>query len=287
MRLVFVVGSGRSGTTTLQDHLAAHPDTAFISRLSDRSPTAPVIVVNRLWRHLAPLGRLRVPERFVPSPSQEALRRYEAIGVPSVLRDKAAMLEPGDADRLDLDAFDRLVARHSRWMGADTVVTKHTNNSMAVVLWRARYPDAHFVQVVRDPRAVVSSLRRVDWWPDLTLWWSPGDTPRSLAAAGEDPTVIAARHVAHQLTALRTAEQCVGCGDFTRFRYEDLVERRGPAMTALLDRCGLASDAATVERIMRLPVRDQRFGWRASLSQAEIDATEDELFDHLTYYGYS
>ena len=53
-------------------------------------------------------------------------------------------------------------------------------------------PDAQFVHLVRDPRAVVASLLRVPWWADLPIWCADGVTPRQWEQQGGDAIELAA-----------------------------------------------------------------------------------------------
>jgi len=142
---IFVVGSGRSGTSLLRSMLNAHPDlhltheaSFYLDPRGDRLADD-----GRAWfeRYSASFsfGFLRVPRSAV-------LDRMGGPGTPSRRDAVAAVMAAAAA------------ARGKRRWGDKTPA--HVQHLDAIV---GEFPDARFVHVVRDPRAVVASLARMPW----------------------------------------------------------------------------------------------------------------------------
>src|SRR6202035_2477728 len=74
-------------------------------------------------------------------------------------------------------ALRRSFSAIRRSSGAVVVVNKRIANNRRIPQLLAAFPDARFVSIVRDGRAVAYSLSRVDWWDDDIVWWY-GGTPR-------------------------------------------------------------------------------------------------------------
>lgn len=133
MRKVFIVGCARSGTTWLQIILASHPDIATVreTHLFDR-------YLGSIYSHW-------IAEES--SNSKDGLR---------------VLLAQSDLDtacRQFADVvFDKIGARNP---GAKIMLEKTASHLKCWRLIKRLYPDALFLHIVRDPRAVVSSVLAV------------------------------------------------------------------------------------------------------------------------------
>lgn len=145
----FVVGCPRSGTTLLQQLLNAHPDISI-------GPETHFI--HRFWQ----------PRRRYGDLSSDT-------GWHALVGDVAAMAELGDMgiqrERVAREAAH--LERHPKHLfrlllelfGGSAVVTgeKTPNHVLHMPLLERWVPESRFLHVVRDPRAVVNSWRRVPW----------------------------------------------------------------------------------------------------------------------------
>ena len=128
---------------------------------------------------------------------------YARAGVPA---DAGPEPTPGeDAVIARLRAsFDRV----RRFGGGNHVVSKRIANNRRIPLLARAFPDARFVHLVRDGRAVAYSLAEVDWWESEVVWWC-GRTPPEWEAGGADPWELCARHWVEEVSAVDAGLEAV------------------------------------------------------------------------------
>lgn len=243
-RPIFIVGCGRSGTTLLYDMLALHPDLAWFSSYVQRVPHRPELALLSRLHAVGPLRRSHLS--WIPRP-----REGHAIW------DATRVAQPGDNGPLvaadvtasDARAMRRTVSRVVRFHGRPRFMNKNTRNARRILFLDAVFPDAHFVHVVRDPRATVASLLRVAFWPDLPIWWVDNRTPRELVDEGMSAVALAAefwaREVAQVLDDLSNLDESRS----TTVAYEDLVKNPIAEVGRVLDRTDLSRDPHVFEAL--------------------------------------
>lgn len=155
---IFVVGVGRSGTSLLQSMLAAHsqlampPETAFLRRFA-----AP-----RLLGHTHRRGGPEAVENLL-----ECDERVRRLGL-----DLADVL--GDVNwqtrHLERSIYESLMAAYATEMGKSRFGDKDPRLIEFLPVVNCLWPAAFVIQVVRDPRDVVSSRLKADWARQRPYW---------------------------------------------------------------------------------------------------------------------
>ena len=72
--------------------------------------------------------------------------------------------------------LQRLVHDHLIYSGAKRFLNKNTRNCRRIRFLNKVFPDAKFIHIVRDGRAVVASLINVKFWKNLVPWILRGST---------------------------------------------------------------------------------------------------------------
>ena len=178
----FVLGTGRCGSTLVHEVLARHPAVGFLSNVEDRLPLPPIAGRwnNEIFRAvpaaLTRKGRLR----FAPSEGYRALGRSVSPVLAAPLRDlRAQDVTPWLEQRTR-----RFFTGRAEAQGRPVFLHKFTGWPRAGFLGRV-FPEARFVHVVRDGRAVANSFLQMPWWrgyegPDAWGWGPlPPPTPKS------------------------------------------------------------------------------------------------------------
>lgn len=270
-RQIFIGGCSRSGTTLLGAMLGAHrqaictPESHFKIDVL-RSPifiengvdqAAALDFIERHWRFK--IWQLSLAETAV-SHEEDGETSFACL-MNAIVHQYAAQQNKPEA---------------SIWVD-------HTPENISYV--RAllqQFPQAKFIHIVRDGRAVAASIMPLDWGPNSIIkasrWWM--------------------RMVSFGLAA----ESAFGAEQVTRIRYEDLVaDPEGvlrplsqflgidfePAMTAAT---GFNPPAYTTKQhtlIGQKPDRKMASSWEHKLSARQIEIFESQTRDYLTYLGYS
>jgi len=250
---LFIVGCGRSGTTIVYELLCEHPDLAWFSNYAERWAAFPQLEALTKLRDIGAIRRS--PSRFVPLPV-EGHDLWDRCG-PQDARHRNAPLTGADVDAEHAQRVRDFVAAHVRYHRGRRFLNKNTRNSRRVPYLDAIFPDALFLHVIRDPRAVVASLLAVHWWPDLPLWWSEDRTPRTLAADGSKPEAVAAEHWVRSVERLLADARRLPPSRYLEIRYEAFTESPEAALSSICAFAGLSSspDSPVLRDDARSPVR--------------------------------
>ena len=250
--VVYVLGPGRSGSGVLGRLLSTIPGSAFMGELrrvwsrglrTDRTcacgrPHATCPVWSRLLEAGGPLaepGRARIAaiqRRVAPERLgwRVALARGRLTGLPT----------PGSPERRYVDAYAALYDAVARVTGASLVIDTSKSAADAALLALRPGPPTVLVQLIRDPRGVVSSLQR---------HLAPRTALGRRALAVRASLRWAAKHLANE-ALLRRA----GPNRSLAIRYEDLVADPRPAVEAAAKLAGMPAPAERLAPGVPIPV---------------------------------
>ena len=158
-------------------------------------------------------------------------------------------------------------------------------NIYRVPALRDAFPNARFVALVRDGRAVALSLSRVDWWPTSTVV-GYGGTPDRWAAEGGDPWELCARNWVDELTAMEQGLEGVADAQLLRLRYEDLIAEPLAQLDAIATFAGLSPRASWHGAVGRVRFPDRNDAWRERLDADALATIEAVQTPTLERYGY-
>lgn len=292
---VFLVGPARSGTSLLYKILCLHPQAAYISNWVARYPSHTGLAsLNRLARSMPArrravwfgkdsnayvYGRRRgVGKRMFPMPV-EGEPVYSSCGIPQDRElDPAGLWEEGRALRRSVSAI-------CASSGGSVFVNKRIANNLRISFLSAAFPDARFVALVRDGRAVALSLSKVDWWADGKLWWY-GGTPNEWAAEGGDPWELCARNWVRELDAMERGLDLVPPDQVLRLSYESFVDAPLETIERVAAFAGLPSDADWRTVVSELGFPNRNEGWRTELDPEALRTITDIQREGLEAHGY-
>ena len=285
---VFVVGCGRSGTSWVQDIIAASPQVATTQE-SHAYDSVYGPLVKAGVRH--PSGWIKVLQRYDLSwREQRWVGIYWWVTRPdlvAIMNDVISRRDLDDAAGASLavrQIFDRWFQRHRGT--ADVLLEKTPGHIAFAEAILDAFPEAKVVEVVRDGRDVCVSLEK----QALTLRWPP---------TRREDQIRLWRRAVERGQQLHADERWNG--RVRRVRYEDLHADPVREIGGLYTFLGLASDVDQVVRVVdetsisrfddRSDGRHRRKGvvgdWRASLDQADLELIEREAGELLRAAGYA
>jgi hypothetical protein len=293
---VFLVGAARSGTSLLYKSLCLHPEAAWISNWVRRFPRLPgLAVLNRLADRL-PVAQQAVwfgdgSNAYVYGSRRSAFTRAFPMpveGEPFFAR--CGVPGPGDGSTLptaaQAAALRGAVAAVVGSSGGQVFVSKRIGHNWRIPYLLACFPDARFVEIVRDGRAVAYSLSRVDWWEDAELAWMPG-SPRYWRDAGIDPWELCALNWVAELDAVAAGMEVVPEGQRLRLSYEHFVASPIETLSEVARFAGLSPSGTWRRRLLGLRVPDRNDAWRSALDLEALRTIEAIQAEHLRANGYA
>ena len=252
-RPIFILGPHRSGTTLLYESLAQHPSLGYLNRANRRVPFSP-----HLARAMTLVG-LGMSDS--PMEAQNIWDRFRT-------RDDDWM-GAADAPARVTDWHRWQVSRALSLRGAGRFLAKYPRLSLRLEWLDAMFPDAIFIHLKRDWRAVVSSTvgRRVKreerggGWFGIRVpgWHDLADLPHAVASARIFRTVT------HYLE-----EEGPWFGDrYFAVRYEDLCENPLAVFGEIVERCDLPMLPEFQDSLPR-SLESANHKWRDCLSEGLI-----------------
>jgi hypothetical protein len=277
------------------DMLTAHRDLAWPSQYNRRFPGRPAVsMLSRIVDH-RPLASRRLGWKLPVH--DEAYPFWDGLfgGFAEPDRDLLA----SDVTSYIAEQMTAGVAAIQRFQGKPRFIAEYSGWSR-IGFMRGVFPDAQFIHVVRDGRAVANSFLNVSWWSGYqgVHRWQFGlltDEERELLERFEDSFVArAAIHWRRLVRSIENAALELDERSYRVVRYEDLVSDPHGSTLETMTWAGLPTEEPALRRRMsEVPIVDAnttRFripSWRENLSADQIAILEAILEEDLAYFGYA
>ena len=272
-RPIIVVGCPRSGTTLLQVMLHAHPRIAIPP---ENRFVVPAYRARRRFGDLNDPENRRKLANWIVTDKKTKFADFKLDGNEVIEQVVAAPPTLGSALAAVFQAYARRFGK-PRWGD------KRPAYALQLEVIRALFPSAQIVNIVRDGRDCVASLKEMSWY--------------------EHDLVHAVSTWARCVDLMRRAARELPSDSFYELIYEDLVADPERELRSLCDFLGEEYDPAMAEPATtakvavpkrkrhhartRGPVTTARAGtWRQRLEPEEISLCEAVLGDRLRSYGY-
>lgn len=288
---VFIVGTGRCGSTLLVDMLARHPEVGFISNLEEKFPTVP-----RLGRYNNFLYR-RLPTRFTGESSPHFIPaegwRVQAARISPAITATTRDLVASDATPWLAARYRRFFASRAAYQRRPVFLHKYTGWPRARFI-QAALPEAKFVHIVRDGRAVANSFLQMPWWggyagPNEWPWGPlPDAYEREWQSSNRSFVVLAGINWKLLIDAHEQAEAAVAPDSWLNVRYEDFLDAPRETLLQLLDFMALEHNSEFERGLARHEIRvGRKRAFEQDLDGDDVRRLESSLADHLSRWGYS
>jgi hypothetical protein len=155
------------------------------------------------------------------------------------------------------------------------------------------FPEALFIRVYRDGRAVANSLMEFKYWDG---WRGPGQwrggelSPEHRAEwHRHDRSFVALAAILWKIhmDAFETAKAVVPASRFIEVRYEDFTADPEGSFGEILRFTGLDNSSKFLAAIRRTRVESKNYKWKKQLTQPQQAILEECLEEHLRRYGYT
>lgn len=284
---IFIVGTGRCGSTAFHSLLARHPSTMWLSGFAEYFPDKPAW--NR-WAVTAvgnPLVRRIFGKRIKPGENYGFWYTH-AYG----------FAEPG-RDIVAADVTPRV--RKQMRAAMEPMLTPKRNRMLIKLTGWSRigflneiFEDAKFIHIVRDGRAVASSLLHINDW-QWRGWYGPYSwrygplSPEDQAAweaSNRSFAVLAGIQWRIHTRAVEAARQSLDPSRFLEVKYETFCDRPEEVCRRVTEFAELPPSPAFERYVKAASIKDMTNRWRADLSADQQAMLTDLLRNDLLRYGY-
>jgi sulfotransferase family protein len=286
----FVLGTGRCGSTLVHEIIARHPDVGFVSNVEDRFPFLPMLgrFNNDLYRRVPDRFTRKGRLRYAPSEAYRILDREVSPAISAPFRDLLAEDVTPWLERRFRTFFEARAAAQGR----PVFLHKFTGWPRSGFVRRI-FPEARFVHVIRDGRAVANSFLQMPWWQGYRgpASWSWGPLPEAYAteweASGRSFAVLAGLQWMLLMDAFDSAKAQVPRHQWLDVRYEDFVAEPRATMTTMLGHLGLEWTGSFEKAFRRYRLDAGRLdAYRRDLGLHDVAMLDASLAPALARYGY-
>jgi len=295
-RPIFVIGTGRCGSTTLMDLIAYHPAFAWASQYTARRPFTDRAAILSRAVELPIVGSRARFARLMPKHAENYEQWNRCFpGFAEPFRDLVA----NDVTPRVRQRFRTTVEAICKYQQKARFMTKYTGWSRIEFI-RSIFPDARFIHLVRDGRAVAYSFTTMPWWdgwagPNRSRWSTlNGDMYEALARYDQSFLALAAVQWSTLINNICAKSELLPIDDQLLLRYEDVVrDPIGAARQCVVfageddsDQRFASHLRIAAPRIVNSDVGPTPPPWKQNLSREQIDMIDDICGKELVRFGY-
>ena len=280
-RVILIMGTGRCGSTIFYKMVASHPELAFIPAIDNWFPKLKYVsaLTSEAWK-------LGLKRGMGPS---EAYPLLDSL-LPGYSLSYRSLAASDVSTRVKVD-FRRLFGDYMKYQHKKRICYKYTGWSR-IGFFNEIFPDALFIHIVRDGRAVAYSLLNVPWWHGWQgPWnWRWGELPekykKEWEESGRSFVVLAGIEWKMLLDEIEESRKILKEDRFLQIRYEDFVERPLAIMKDVTNFAGLTFSRRFRKRVMSYELRNTNYRWSKELPVSERMLLNRSLERHLRKLGY-
>lgn len=275
----------------MHELVSRHEDVGFISNLDDNLAFLNLQGSFNSLMFRSPLGKHTKKGRLRFAPSEA----YKLIGkkVSPLYANSCRNLNASDVTPELKQSFRKFFFDRYRAQGKQVFVHKYTGWSRAE-FFKAIFPEAKFVHIVRDGRAVANSFLQMDWWTGYRgpeNWYlGPISEEYRLRWESSDRSFIVLAGIAWEIlvTSVEQDASRIGHENVSTVRYEDFLGDPAGKIRSICDFCDLDFNDDAADRLSRShidPSRRQSF--LTDLSSGQLEELTECIAGTLEKYGYS
>ncbi len=290
MKTTFIVGTGRCGSTLLHEILAKHEDVSFFSNFEDDHQRLGYIGKwgGALYRnnHLA-LTRAG-KKRFAPSEAYNLITRKVSPIYVQPYRD----LTREDVTPWMKCKFYEFFSEKYALYGKPTLIHKYTGWSR-LGFFSEIFPEAKFVHIVRDGRAVANSWLQMTWWggyEGISNWlWGELSDEHKEEWRNSGYTFITLAGISWKILmeSYEAGNALVDQGRYMTIRYEDFLDSPEEQMKKILEFSEIEWTDSFAKKFAQFNIRKSRLkAYEKDLNPSQVEELEKSIADMLARYDY-
>lgn len=303
LKPIFLIGCPRSGTTILHQFMRLHPSVAWITpgtnlfyphmkmaQILDKflmrfkNNRFKRIIPPNIRRQLFPYSSLKIP--YLPETSEghliwkKVIRKAKADGDSDYLTEKGAT---HDASAF----FRKIVIDHLEYMNGERFLSKNPADSLRIRFINKIFPDAFFIHILRDGRAVANSLlNERKSAGNINKWW--GAKPSNWRDLQKyEPILQVGLQWKSIVETIERDAKILHSKRYLVIKYEDFTEKPIPILKEIFEYVEL--DFSIVKKDIEKyakNVRNMNWKWQKNLSEHEKEILNKYIGGKLEELGY-
>lgn len=278
---IFIVGCGRSGTTIFYEIMAWHKDLAWISNHSNWYYAMFPYVAGLCILYRSEIVKRLMGRRF-PKP-REGHRLWDWCH-PVEDSPNDPPLDESDVTPKAFYRVQKMVIDHIRFSGKKRFVNKNTRNSRRIRYLNAIFPDAKFIHIIREGRAVVASL--IKFREKLTPWIIKRNDNVQFADNENRNVEIAALLWMEEVNKVLTDKKNLNPSQYYEIKYEDFIRSPIGTMREVCGFCELNWSDDFEEFIKRKQLKNLNYRFKERLTDKQITRVEEMIRIFSNNLGY-
>jgi hypothetical protein len=289
--MVFIIGTGRCGSTFVHEILAKHESMGFISNIEDN-----LSLINKNGRWNNALYRSFLGNHTLKG----ALRFAPSEGYKIISQEVSPIYANSNRDLIASDVSPWLKSRFQNFFESRDSIQNKPVFSHKYTGWprmsffKEIFPDAKFIHIVRDGRAVANSWLQMPWWggyrgPENWLWGElPEEYRMEWNSRGNTYPHLAAISWKVLMEAFENAEHAFDSSSYLKIRYEDILEHPREKFEEMLAFSGLEWTDKFEKSFSKQVIKKGRSrAFEEDLNGKQLDDIEYSLSEILSRYNYN
>lgn len=279
---IFVIGSGRSGTTIFFRTLAQHKQVGYFTNFDSYFP--------RLFKSgIMPFLESNTLTKSVINRMKPIIPSKEIIGILTYckIQEKGIPLSDEDVNLTESDCLTEMICKCLKYQKKGRFIAKNTINGMRIKYLDSIFPDSIFVHVMRDGRANVHSYLHIPFFKQIRFWWWGNKQLEDWITEGGSPLELAALHWKNNMLEIFRQSKDLPRERYFEIKYEDFTRDPLYFFKKTLDFCGLEWDKHFESIINNTTFKNTNYKWKTNLSPEQQEVIESILGDFLNKIGYA
>jgi len=290
LKLLFLIGTGRCGSSFVHEVITGHEDVGFISNIDDNFSHLNLMgrYNNSLYRLAS--GRFTTKGRLRFAPSEA----YKLIGdnVSPIYVAPSRDLIRSDVTPWLTGQFETFFSDRSQSQNKSLFSHKYTGWPR-IGFFHEMFPQARFIHVVRDGRAVANSWLQMPWWggysgPENWPWGTlPGNLQIEWEKGDRSYVLLAAICWKMLMESYEIAAASLPADQLLTIRYEDFIEEPREVISQCLSFGGLRWTNRYERFFNKQKVKQSRAqSFRGELGEQQLCVVQNSIQKILTRYHY-
>lgn len=285
---IIIFGTGRSGTTVISDIIFQHEDLAWHSNYQELFPKFAAINYlrrafdNQLWRAIG--MNTQNNETFTNFMKFRPIERYdfwEAVTGKRINFSRSFLLNEKATDE-EREHIRAVFAKMVKYQNRKRLALKITGPARIEYLMSI-FPDAQFINIIREPLAVIRSWLETHWNKQITeeLWWQGAYSEEDIKKANEllhDKFLFAAFQYKK---LIETSQQEINKmhPDIFVGRYEDFVKEPVEFINKIMQFTHLPSSRLVNKFLKKLSITNRNHRQAASKATEIPEGTKKQILE--------